>query len=173
MEILKAKIDWMEQFANEPGLYLLLKNRPSLGDFRYEERNGCYFAENQGLVDFFHYKQPGDGYAGRSFHLTMKDGSEKVLKGPWSSRASVMNREGFVHCIEATITEDLEVWERGHTFYSSAVTIEIAKKALKLIPGVELKMEADIQWRGEINYRIREIGKTLEESKGERRNQSE
>lgn len=176
MEVLKAEINWMEEWANEPGLYLLLKDCPKHEELKYEERNSCFFAEKDGLIEFFHYKQPGDGYAGRHFNITMQDGSHKVLKGPWSSRASVMNKQGFTPCIEAAITENPEVWEKGYTFYSSAVTVKLAEKALKLInesihlpfwPEVELRKKED--GNGEINYHIREIGKTLEQSKEERK----
>jgi hypothetical protein len=157
----------MEQYANEPNLYLLLKDFLKTGELTYEKRGDCYFAEKDGYVDFYHYVGPSDGYGGRHFTITMKDGSEKILEGPWSSRASVMNREGFTPCIEATITESKEVWAKGYTFYASAVTVEVAKQALELLPTVLLRKRVDRN--GEINYRIREIGKTLEQSKGERR----
>ncbi|KKM21339.1 hypothetical protein LCGC14_1636470 [marine sediment metagenome] len=163
MEILKARIDWRERYTSGSSLYLLLKDKPKWEDFRFDKKEGYYFAENQGLVKYYYYLKPGDGFGGRRFPITMQDGIERVLKGPWSSRASVMNKMGFHPCIEAAITEEEDVWKRGHTFFASAVTIEIAKEALKLMPGIEFrKHKGD---NGEINYRIREIGKTLEQSK--------
>lgn len=134
---------------------------------RFEKRNNCYFAERDGFVRFFYYKKPGDGYDGGHFHLKMKDGSEETLIGPWSSRSSVMNQEGFTPCKEAAITDDPEVWDRGHIFFSLAVTIEIVEEALKLIPGTELRKKTDEN--GEIHYCIREIGKSLKETKTEKK----
>ena len=44
------------------------------------------------FVRFFsHNKLNENGYGGFSFTLTMTDGSTRVVRGPWSSRAGVIN----------------------------------------------------------------------------------
>lgn len=129
MEVLNAKVDWNLRWANPPSLYLLVDKIPD--DLEYEQRGSLYFAEKEGFVNFFYYHVPDQGYGGRKFHLKMKDGSEKVLIGPWSSNSSAMNAGGFPLCMECTITDDPKVWEKGYTFYAGAILVEIAEKALE------------------------------------------
>jgi hypothetical protein len=133
MKVLNAKVDWNLRWANSPSLYLLVDKIPD--DLEYEQRGDLYFAEKEGFVNFFYYNRPDQGYGGRKFHLKMKDGSEKVLIGPWSSNSSAMNAGGFPLCMECTITDNLKVWEKGYTFYAGAVLVEVAEKALeKFVP---------------------------------------
>lgn len=129
MRVLNAKVDWMLKWANSPDLYLFVDHIPD--ELEYEQKGCFYFAEKEGFVNFFYYARPDQGYAGRKFHLKMKDGSEKVLIGPWSSNSSSMNAAGFPLCKEVTITDKQDVWERGYTFYAGAVLLEIAEKALE------------------------------------------
>ena len=46
-----------------------------------------------------------------------------------------MNRNGFGPCMEVSMTDDPEAWERGHTFFAVAMTIEKAKEALAKVQG--------------------------------------
>jgi len=137
-----AKVEWHKQFSNVPGLKILVDKMPDYKEFRYIEKNGIYYAENEGLVSFYYYQSPGEGFAGREFHITMEDGSEKILKGPWSSNSNAVNRMGFGPCQEISITEEEECWNRGYTFFASAVTHELYRKSAELI-GVHL-----VEWDG-------------------------
>lgn len=76
---------------------------PKLEDFRFERAETLYFAEDHGIVNFFNYNGPGRGFGGRIFDITMKDGSTRDLIGPFSSRAGVPNREGFISCFEVAV----------------------------------------------------------------------
>jgi hypothetical protein len=125
LKILKTKIDWMEGYANDPSIYVLLKNIPNLDELRYRERNNCYFAEKDGYVNFFHYVKPDRGFGGREFPIIMEDGTKKILKGPWSSRAGCMNRMGFAPCIDVFYTDNSKAWERGYTFFLGALTVKL------------------------------------------------
>lgn len=129
MEVLNAKVDWNLRWANAPSLYLLVDKIPV--GMVYEQKGSLYFAEKEGLVDFFYYDRPDQGYGGRKFHLKMKDGSEKMLIGPWSSNSSAMNDAGFPLCMECCITDISKVWEKGYTFYAGAILVEVAEKALE------------------------------------------
>ncbi len=64
-------------------------------DLVFKEHKDCYFAESDGYVEFYYYRQPGHGYGGNTFKIKMVDGTFKSLLGPWSSRPSVMNMMGF------------------------------------------------------------------------------
>jgi hypothetical protein len=131
MNIIKAKVDWNHGFSNEPDLRILIDKEPNYKNFRYNENNGHYFAELDGFCDFFYYTKPGEGFGGREFELTMHDGSIRVLKGPWSSRAGVMNRK-FRPCVEVAWTDSEVAWTKGYTFVHGALTLEMAQVAAKL-----------------------------------------
>jgi hypothetical protein len=59
---------------------------------RYVERGGVYRAKCGDVVSYLYYDKPGNGYGGRVFEVIMADGTARRLKGPWSSRAGVVNR---------------------------------------------------------------------------------
>lgn len=113
MKLVRMKIDRYEGYANRPAFILTAENVPGADELRYEVRDGCYFAEKNGLVRFYYYTKPGDGFGGSKFLITMTDGTEKELIGPWSSRAGVMNGQGFKPCLEVVLNG-----------FASAVTVE-------------------------------------------------
>jgi len=149
MKAIKAKVSWMKQYANNPGFEILVDKIPEHTELRYQEKNGLYYAEKDGYVSLYYYNSPGEGFGGRHFRLTMSDESEKVLKGPWSSRSGCVNQY-FPHCTEVALIEEEEGFNRGYTFYSCAATIEwITTNVLPLIPGVSLLALYD---HGELSY---------------------
>jgi hypothetical protein len=162
MKVLQARIDWMQQFANPPSLYILVDKMPTV--HQYEQRGPLYFGENDGLVNFFAYSKPDQGYGGREFKLMMKDGSIKVLKGPWSSRAAVMNGAGFTPCQEVAITDDPCTWNRGHTFYGSSVTLEVFKQAMALLPEADIVIQHEKDSPKNYRYEIVRKGMTFDQS---------
>jgi hypothetical protein len=134
MKVLDAQIEWMWEYSNSPSIKVLVDKIPNSSEFVYEQRDSCYFGENGGLVSYYSYRGPDNGYGGRHFKLKMKDGTEKTLIGPWSSRSSVMNGHGFPLSKEVTITDSPDVWKRGHTFYGAAVTFDVFKQAMAFCP---------------------------------------
>jgi len=161
MEILKAKIDYKPQFSNSPTLQVLVDSLECMDHMVYQKDNrGLYFSEKDGFVNFFYYIRPDNGYAGRQFTLQIEqdDGSvkEEVLIGPWSSRAGVMNRVFDTQCVEVSITDDPEAYDRGYTFCGGAITLEKAKEAINKIQGAALfKAISD---DGEITYIPTKLG---------------
>ena len=129
MKVLNAKVNWANQWDNDASLQLLVDKMPAHSDLRYEQRGSLYYAELDGYVSFFSWSKPGEGYGGDVFYLTMKDGTKKELKGPWSSRAGCMNDAGFGPCMDVSMTDDPEAFERGYTFYGAHATYEICIKA--------------------------------------------
>lgn len=127
MKLLKARVRWMEGYANDPTLEILVDKMPELSDLRYQKKGTLYYAELDGYVNFFHYSGPGQGYGGRGFELKMADGSTEVLKGPFSSRSGVMNAAGFGPCLDVSITDNPESFERGYTFYAGSVALSLVK----------------------------------------------
>ena len=111
---------------------LLVDRIPEISEMRFVNRGNRWFAEHEGCVTFFGWKPGGNngGYYGRSFDIIMEDGSEVTLLGPWSSRSSAMNKEGFKPSLEVSITDKADVMVRGYTFYAGAVTVEFLQAAL-------------------------------------------
>ncbi len=97
MNITHAAVEWYEEYSNSPTLYIEVDGfLPSVEDYRYEQRGSCYFGQHEsGCCSFFSYTSPGEGYGGREFRLTMIDGSQQVLKGPWSGNELSMAAAGF------------------------------------------------------------------------------
>ena len=85
-------VEWRDIFAKvgeAPG-YLLYREIPS------GSRSHYYYATHPcGLAQYFNHS--GDplinegGFGGAAFGVQLPDGSSKVLKGPWSSRATCVN----------------------------------------------------------------------------------
>jgi hypothetical protein len=138
MRIISAEVDWMVEWSNEPSLKILVDKIPDWSSLEWIElRPGLYYTEQDGYVDKFYYKRPGEGYAGRKFSLKMKSGEIKQLVGPWSSSASALTAAGYPS-VDIAITADPEVWTRGHTFYSGTITLATARQAVALISNVQL-----------------------------------
>lgn len=143
MKALDCKVRWMEGWENDPELEILVDRLPELSELRYECKEGLYYAELDGYVDFI-YKQnpsvPDEGFGGRGRSLTMTDGTVVSFRGGWSSRAGVSNMLGFKECMDVTITDNPEGWDRGHHLYAGSVTHEFAKKAVEdFLPDIWLE----------------------------------
>jgi len=134
VKILKAKVNWKDGWANSPMLQVLVDKIPARNELRYEQRGSIYYAEYQGYVEFFSWSgKQEDGYGGRHFRILMKDETEIILKGPWSSRAGVINKIGFGPCLDVSITDDGEVWNKGYTYYAGSITVESLKSIFPLV----------------------------------------
>ena len=106
-------------------LHIWVDEWPKLSsEFRFDREGTLYFAELHGVVKFFSYNGPGRGFAGRVFPITMRDGSAIRLEGPFSSRAGVMNRQGFTPCLEVAV-------HSVHTRYGGChMTVRKARQVL-------------------------------------------
>jgi hypothetical protein len=128
MKVLDARVNWNIGWNNDPELEILVGKIPDSADLRYEAKGGIYFAELEGYVSFFYHSgepEQQEGYGGRSFALTMKDGSTVVLKGPWSSRSACANAVGFTPSVEVSIFTSSESWLRGFTAFAGHITEEL------------------------------------------------
>jgi hypothetical protein len=105
MKPTKCAVEWYEGFANSPELRIVVDAFPDKKAFKYKQKGSLYFAELEGYVSFFSYSKPDDGYAGRHFPITMKDGTEKTLIGPWSSCAGVMSPV-FTPVLDVTMQQE-------------------------------------------------------------------
>lgn len=89
------RINWMEAFSNLPRLILeedLALHPREECDFHFKD-NMFYHIQDNGIVRYFahsgHDRNEG-GFGGAPFTIRV-DGKEKILKGPWSGRASYLS----------------------------------------------------------------------------------
>jgi hypothetical protein len=134
MRILDARVDWREDVANDPRLEVLVDEIPDRSELRFENEDELWVAIEDGYVEYFAWSGDGNdgGYSGRSFEITTVDGEQVTLKGPWSSRAGCVNQRSFGPVVDVRMTSDSQVFEKGHTFRSSTLTLSAAKQAIDL-----------------------------------------
>lgn len=98
---------------------------------RHDDGSASYFHNESGYVSFFHHNPRDErGFGGREWTVKLRDGSTDTVKGPWSSNAAQMERLFGVLAVGVSLTDEPEVFKRGHTFYAAHVTEEIARTAL-------------------------------------------
>jgi len=167
MKVLKANIDWHEGFDNEPRLQVLvdkmnydkLKYEPfpitrisglsgeqaaivGTSDYTFKGRDTVlYYAANKGLVRFlYHDPQNEHGYDGNVFQLILTNGETIKIKGPWSSRAGVVNQlvpdDPNLQCVDVSITDKPEVFEKGFTYPSGTISLKLAKDAIMYLNNI-------------------------------------
>lgn len=156
MKILSAKVyEYPEGVMNSPVLQILVDKLEENFIYTPKSLNGgtAYFAEKDGAVDFlFHNPTMETGYGGRYFNLTLENGEIAKVKGPWSSRPSVMGKLFGVDCMDVSITSDPEAFDRGYTFYSGHITLELARTAN--LPGFDIVPEEKY---GEIHWHVKRV----------------
>lgn len=112
-EVQGIEVDWCEGYGNTPDLRITLPEGVNSWDYfrgvrgedgimyrMYEELplhgSNIYYADHpMGWVSYFsHCGNPNvneGGFGGASYGVHLPDGTHKVLKGPWSSRATCVN----------------------------------------------------------------------------------
>lgn len=137
MKIISAEVDMMEKWVNDPELKVTVDKMPPSDEFVYKKHvvdhsTTLYFAHHEsGVCRYFaHSRGDQSGYGGRSFELKMADGITEIIKGPWSSRSSVMNRYFSPECVEVILYErDGMCPTLG---YASNLTIELAQECARM-----------------------------------------
>jgi|GEM_PF-1304091 len=134
MELKAASVDWREDVGNDPCLQVVVDEIPPRDEMRFEHDDRIWLGTKSGFASYFAWSGDGNdgGYSGRCYDITMRDGTEVTLKGPWSSRAGCVNKRSFGPVVDVRITTDLSALERGYTFRSGSLTLEAAKQAIDL-----------------------------------------
>ena len=135
--IIDARVNWMEEWGNSPILEILVEKVLNVSDFRYDlidrERSDLYFGYRDGQVSYFvHDKNNERGFGGATYILSPAEPNRRIpykVKGPWTSRSSVMNNF-FKHSMEARLIDNEAGFEKGFTFMSGAVSMPMALEAL-------------------------------------------
>jgi len=138
MKVIDARVEWNERWSNNPELCVLVDHIPAFSEMRYQHVGQLWWAELDGYVSFFAWKGPGNegGLGGAQYTITLTDETQVTLKGPWVSRAGVMNKH-FDPCLDVVLFTVRDAFEKGGGL-AGAITLELAKEALKFCPGVKL-----------------------------------
>ena len=101
--------------ADHARLQILVPRIPELGEFSFEQRHDIWYAEKDGIAMHFcwHGPENAHGFGGRHFNIHTAAGEEVILKGPWSTRAGVVNAEGLGPCVDVSLTDDPGAFHAG------------------------------------------------------------
>ena len=131
---LQCAVNWYDDCSNYPVLEIMVDQIPFLESMRFEHRHfdtqrDLWFAHKDGYVKFFAWSGPENegGYYGAEFLITLVDGSNVVLKGPWSSRTGIMNQFFIPQCIDAHLNTEDDPY-----FLAGAVSLPFALSAITL-----------------------------------------
>jgi hypothetical protein len=133
MRILDARIDWFHGWANAPELQVLVDHYPDTSDLKFVKCGDLYYAQGEDVAHFYAWDgKPGQGFGGRQFRLNMEDGTQTVLKGPFSSNAGFVNFMGFGPVVEVGLVEeeDRGYWESGEVSYAVNLLLETVEVAM-------------------------------------------
>lgn len=142
MKCLAIRVNWHKGFCNDPSLELLVDRIPGMDEMRFEHRGEIWYGELDGAVSFYQWKGPHKehGFGGATYPITMKDGTQQNLLGPWHVSPSAAHQQGFPHCMDVAITDHPEAMINGHTFCGRQVTVEWARAAIaELAPNLEVR----------------------------------
>jgi hypothetical protein len=119
-----------------------------------------WYAEHEptGYVQFFAWDGgQQNGFNGRHYDIETVDGEEVTLKGPWSSRAGVMNLAGFGPCMKALYrTHPDQLGGR-----SGAITVEAAEEAIDEYVEEDVELELVERFDADEPYYIPRRGDQL------------
>lgn len=158
VEILNAEL-WVygKNFSNRHKLLLRVNREPK--DFIFERRGNFYRGwDESGFYRFFYWDEKqgnNGGFYGQEFRIRMLDGEEIFLRGPWSSRAGVINQYFLPHIIEVTLFIEPLTIEPGYSTGIGGYAIDVTKARElleKFLPAWRLKKVVDDD--GEITYII-------------------
>lgn len=146
MKIVNLRFDnWNDKITP----VVTLQDVPSEYELLYEHKNGIWYAEKEGLVSYMYWRGPGNegGFGGSVYTIKTKDGRKVKLKGPWSSRAGVVNALGFGPVIDI-------IAEVNGSRYASAMLVSVLQSYIEDAGFVLRKQDED----GDIVYRIHNKG---------------
>lgn len=111
MELTDAVWNEMEGYTNNPRLEIAVDSLPERSDARFRKHiigdKYLYVGESGGRVWFYSWSGDGNdgGFGGRNYEVTMKTGATETLKGPYSSRAGIVNKYTKTECVKVHLIE--------------------------------------------------------------------
>jgi len=113
-------------------LQLLVDKIPDYSKMNHKKYGPFLYAEESGFVSCYqHCPRDNKGFAGRETTLLV-DGKKITYKGTlWDSMPG--DKSEVPKHMNVSITEELDVWERGFTFYACKITSKLFHR-LKAMP---------------------------------------
>lgn len=138
MEVLEARVRTGISTYYPHRLEILVDYIPKTEDIVYRAKKDgpgtAYLAEAGGYVTFmWHSPSNETGFGGSTFNIELDTGEKLAVKGPWSSRAYVMESLFGVQAVPCSITDTPSNWDKGYTFYAGHITYELAKQTLDTV----------------------------------------
>jgi hypothetical protein len=141
MKVLNARVNWMQTYANDPHLELLVDSIPSVypgQDWHLKPHSDGIFCwtEEGGYVSFFtHDPRNQRGYGGAIFRIRVASGALYSFPGPWSSNAMFASEMIGQPVVSVYLTEEGGPWYAAGS--SGHVLLPLAQQAAAFA-GVEL-----------------------------------
>ncbi len=134
MKMLEVKVNLHEGFANRPSATVIVDKLPPRDEMFFRQYNiggsTLYVGEQDGAVRFMIHSGVDDvGYGGAVFTLNLTTGRTIKIKGPWSSRAGVVNK---THRFPLVMDIRLEVRDDVNQFYTSATVGWLLSQGIRL-----------------------------------------
>jgi len=152
MQIKDIKINWMEKWDNDPYFEVIVDNLPKWEDMRFEEHEGLYVAEKEGVVYYIYKQNPSradDGFGGRRCEIIMKDNSKICWYGGWSSRAGCVNKLfPEIQMLDVVYQTNKD----KYPFISSGILKDTLEKALLSLGNRKFGIKRIVKWENEIYY---------------------
>lgn len=131
MRIQKVAMDWHASKPDiAPEFLVYVDDFPSEEGLKYAhlQENSIYYAKTwQGMLKFFYYPGPGKGNNEQHFPITLTDGTDIVLEGPWSCRTGVINTLGIGQYVDVTLIRKADYKRKTITLSYRAVSQAVKK----------------------------------------------
>lgn len=130
--MIDSVVNWNLELGNHPDLKILMDQTPVF-DCYSELKIGTetlYYCNKDGVFNYY-LESPSNphGFGGSTFSLRMKDGTTRNIKGPWSTRAGVLNRFGIGPIVDCYLQYPTSKLPR--IIYNGAVSLELALAAVR------------------------------------------
>ena len=128
MKILKLKI---VEFNYRPSFKVLVDKLPPYNENVFkeiicEEHGTFFYSDIDGCITCYAYvKNSSEGFGGRNMKLKIEDGSIREFNGQLWSSADEYECSKVPKHISCAITDEVEVWQKGYTFYAGSISQDL------------------------------------------------
>lgn len=155
--ILDIRVRWDLAYGNSPSLYILVDDIKPMYNMKWKKKQGtidnytgyAYWGSVGPFYRFWSWSGEGNdgGIGGAKEIVTMEDGSEETLLGPWSGNSKWFLDMTSISLNEVSITDNILLWEGNdlHSFWQHASVEEMyLKEALSRIRPEILLVRSDL-----------------------------
>lgn len=139
MKVLSADLIYMldkpgRTFSSDPNLRIVVDRQIPSEEFRWDQvAPRLFLGECDGWFEYHHHDGSDanlGGYSGRAFTITMRDGTRKVLRGPWSGGEYSVWRDAGIKLVN--VLTKIE----GDTIYTFGLATKPDRVVDEILPHV-------------------------------------